>query len=170
MAEVAAETVPEETGEEGAGGGKRRKLLLIAGIVLLLAAGGGAAAYFLLGDKSGEGDEAQAKPTVRKPPVFVDLDMFTVNLAGDDADRFMQIRLVAEVRDGASGEMLKAMMPAVRNEILLLLGSKKADDLITREDKEKLAGELVQVVNRPLEGTPAAKGVEHVNFTHLIVQ
>jgi flagellar FliL protein len=146
----------------------KRKLLMLAGAAMLLAASGGATAWLLLHRKAGD-EQAQAAPP-RKTPVFVDLDVFTVNLPSDEAERFMQVKLVAEVRDSASGDMLKTMMPAVRNEILLLLGSKKAEDVATREGKEKLAQEIVLAANRPLENTPAANGIEHVNFTHLIVQ
>jgi flagellar FliL protein len=176
------------------------KLLIIIGVALtLLLGGGGAAAYFMLGKKKHEvaqteeeeeaGDEAKAedkkgdekkadkagaRKTKRKKkehaPVFVELDMFTANLKDEDADRFIQIKLVAEVRDAPAGEMLKTMMPAVRNEVLLLLGSKESKDIATRAGKEKLAGEIVAAANHTLEGTPAADGVEGVNFTHIIVQ
>jgi flagellar FliL protein len=148
----------------------KSKLLLVVGIgAALAAAGGGAAAYLLIGKKDGA-HAAEQKPQPKKAPVFVDLDSFTVNLRDEDADRFMQVKLVAEVRDTAAGEVLKNMMPAVRSEILLLLGSKKAADLATREGKEKLAQEIIAAANKPLERTPAEKGVEAVNFTHLIIQ
>lgn len=146
------------------------KLLLLVGVgATLLAAGGGAAAYLLMGKKDAP-QAAERKDPPKKMPVFVDLESFTVNLRDDDDDRFMQVKLVAEMRDTAAGEVLKNMMPAVRSEILLLLGSKKAADLATREGKEKLAQEIIAAANKPLERTPAEKGVEAVNFTHLIIQ
>jgi flagellar FliL protein len=125
-----------------------------------------------------KGDEKADKAAPRKgrkkkkegPPVFVELDMFTANLKDNDDDRFIQLRLVAEVRDVPSGEMLKTMMPAVRNEVLLLLGSKESKEVLTRDGKEKLAHEIVAAANKTLDGTPAANGVEGVNFTHIIVQ
>lgn len=169
-----------------AGKPKRGKLLIIVGAALALAgAGGGAAAYFMLGkkdatevaaDDEGEAADPPAGKKAKKPkkktgaPVFVELDMFTANLRDPEADRFIQVKLVAEVKDAAAGEMLKSMMPAVRNEVLLLLGSKEAKDVATREGKERLAGEIVAAANKTLEGTPAAGGVENVNFTHIIVQ
>ena len=177
---------------------KGKLLIIIAVALTLLGGGGGAAAYFMLAKnkhdvaQSDEEDDAQEeqqtakeKPNARPdkagpkkgkkkrksgPPVFVELDMFTANLKDDDGDRFIQMKLVAEVRDQPSGEMLKNMMPAVRNEVLLLLGSKEAKDIATREGKERLAGEIVAAANKTLEGTPAANGVEGVNFTHIIVQ
>ncbi|MCS7100922.1 MAG: flagellar basal body-associated FliL family protein [Burkholderiaceae bacterium] len=177
-----------EAKTEGAAAAPKRnktKLLVIAvAALLLLGGGGGAAAYFMLGKKdkdvaaAEEEDEAPAdKPAKAKKkkkkaglPVFVELDMFTANLRDADGDRYIQVKLVAEVKDAAAGETLKSMMPAVRNEVLLLLGSKEAKDVATREGKERLASEIVAAANKTLEGTPAAGGVEAVNFTHLIVQ
>jgi flagellar FliL protein len=172
--------------------GKTRFLIIIGVALTLLLAGGGAAAYFMLGkkpdvaqleeaeeevaaDEKGEGKSTGAPKKGKKkrkagPPVFVELDMFTANLKDTDDDRFIQVKLVAEVRDAPSGEMLKNMMPAVRNEVLLLLGSKESKDIASRDGKEKLAGEIVAAANKTLEGTPAANGVEGVNFTHIIVQ
>lgn len=176
------------------------KLFVIIGVALaLLLGGGGAAAYYVLGKKHHEaqaedGDEEEVadaakeeakdptKPVVKaktkkkkkkkrdSAPVFVELDMFTANLKDAEDDRFIQVKLVAEVRDAPAGEALKTMMPAVRNEILLLLGSKEVRDVASREGKEKLAAEIVAAANKSLAGTPSADGVESVNFTHIIVQ
>ncbi len=148
----------------------KSKLLLIVGVgAALTAAGGGAAAYLMMGKKDAA-QPAEQKVAPKKTPVFVDLESFTVNLRDEDEDRFMQVKLVAEMRDAAAGEVLKNMMPAVRSEILLLLGSKRAADLATRAGKEKLAQEIIAAANKALERTPAEKGVEAVNFTHLIIQ
>jgi flagellar FliL protein len=166
MAENTAADAPKK-------GGKGKLFVIIGVAVTLLLGAGGAGAWFMLGKKKGEGEEASEKKSPKKMPVFVDLETFTVNLrAGKDEDdgRFMQVKLVAEVKDAASGELIKTLMPSVRNEILLLLGSKQADEIGTREAKEKLAQEIVAAANKPLDGTPAAKSVEGVNFTHLIIQ
>jgi flagellar FliL protein len=151
-------------------GGKGKLIAIVAVVGVLLLGGGGAGAWLLLGKKNADPASAEAKVAPKKMPVFVDLDMFTVNLKDKDDERFMQVKLVAEVRDAPAGEMLKTLMPSVRNEILLLLGSKQAGEVATREGKEKLAQEIVASANKVLEGTPAAKSVEGVNFTHLIVQ
>lgn len=170
-----AQTATANAGDapvEGTPTGRRKKLVLGAAAAVLLA-GGGAAYYFLSskGPNDGkEGGSAAAATPRKKQPVFVDLDTFTVNLREPDDDRFMQVKLVAEVKDAAAGELLKTMMPAVRNEILLVLGSKQAQDVANRQGKEQLAQEIALAANRPLEGTSAAKAVETVNFTHLIVQ
>lgn len=165
MAEAAKEPAAEKPK-----GGKGKLIAIIAGAIVLLA-GGGIGTWLLLGKKPAEASEAKAAP--KKTPVFVELDTFTVNLKRaetDEADRYMQLKLVAEMRDVPTGEVFKTMMPAVRSEIILLLGSKRADDIATREGKEKLASEIVVAANKPLERTAAEKGVEGVNFTHIIVQ
>lgn len=146
-----------------------KKLIIIAAVaVVALLGGGGALAYVLIGGKKTEKSAEHHAP--RKMPVFVDLDTFTVNLKDKETDRFLQAKLVAEVKDAQGSEMVKTLMPAVRNEILLLLGSKEASQLATREGKELLAREIVAAANRPLEGTPSAGAVEGVNFTHIIIQ
>jgi flagellar FliL protein len=61
-------------------------------------------------------------------------------------------------------------MPAIRNEILLLLSSKQAEEVSSREGKEQLAKEIVVASNKILETTPATNTIERVNFTHLIIQ
>ncbi|MCU0939126.1 MAG: flagellar basal body-associated FliL family protein [Burkholderiaceae bacterium] len=151
-------------------GGKGKLIAIVAVVGVLLLGGGGAGAWLLLGKKDANQTGAEAKVAPKKMPVFVELDMFTVNLKDKEDERFMQVKLVAEVKDAPAGEMLKTLMPSVRNEILLLLGSKQAGEVATREGKEKLAQEIVASANKVLEGTPAAKSVEGVNFTHLIVQ
>jgi len=147
-----------------------RKLVMIVAAGAVLAIGGGAAAFFMLGAKADDGEHVEKKSEPKKMPVFVDLETFTVNLREPDDERFMQVKLVAELKDAQSGEVLKTMMPAVRSEILLLLGSKQVHDIANREGKETLAKEIVAAANKTLVGTPAEKSVESVNFTHLIVQ
>jgi flagellar FliL protein len=150
--------------------GKGKLVVIGAAAAVLLLGGAGAGAWVLLGKKAGAADAGEAKVAPKKMPVFVELETFTVNLKDNDDERFMQVKLVAEMKDVASGEMLKTLMPSVRNEILLLLGSKQAAEVASREGKEKLAQEIIASANKILEGTPAAKSVEGVNFTHLIIQ
>ncbi len=154
----------------GKSSGKKKLVVMILAGALLLGAGGGAAAYFVFGRKADDTSQAASTQAQRKAPVFVDLETFTVNLREPDDDRFIQVRLVMELKDARSGDLLKTLMPAVRNEILLLLGSKSAQELAGREGKEQLAQDIVAAANKPLAGTPADGAVENVNFTHLIIQ
>jgi len=148
------------------GKGKSRKLLIILAVVLLvLAAGGGGTLFYLKKkqaaeqeaelDENGEEVRSQVKAKGHKrdlsvKPVFVALDLFTVNLADRDADRYAQVTISLELTDEKSAEVIKNFMPVIRNSILLTLTYKTSAELLERDGKGKLAAELRREVSRAL--------------------
>jgi flagellar FliL protein len=145
--------------------GKKKKLIVIAAaLAVLLTAGGGGAALVLkqraaataAADGEGEDGEAEAvaakriKADLKHAPTFIPLDPFTVNLADREAERFAQVGITLELTDAKAAELLKAYMPAIRNNILLALGSKTAAQLIERDGKLRLAAEIRREALRPL--------------------
>jgi flagellar FliL protein len=155
--------------------GKKKKLIIIgAALAVLLAAGGGGAFYVIkkraaaaaaaAAAENGEGDEdaaaekadaksADAKPAkvdLKHAPTFVPLDPFTVNLADREAERYAQVGITLELNEAKAADLLKAYMPAIRNNILLALGSKTAAQLIERDGKLRLAAEIRREALRPL--------------------
>jgi flagellar protein FliL len=143
--------------------GNKKLLIIILAVVLVLVLGGGGAALFLMkraSDKAAAeaaGDEgggaktvAHAKVDPSKPPAFVPLDPFVVNLADRDSDRYAQIGITLQVDDVKFGEQMKPFMPAIRNNILMVLAHKQAADLQGRENKEKLAEEIAREAVRPM--------------------
>jgi flagellar FliL protein len=150
-----------------AGKGLSKKLMLIVAAVLLTAASGAGAFLFL---KRAPAAEAGKMDEQRKLPNFVDLEQFTVNLAEKDQDRYMQIRFSLEVASHEAEGTIKEMMPALRSEILLVLGARQSTDLASREGKETLAKDIVAAANKSLEHTPADHSVTAVRITQLIVQ
>ena len=143
-------------------GGVSKKLIIIVAAVLVLLLVGGAAAFMLLKKKppaedSEDGAEATEEPAKVKahaksdhPPTFVPLDPFTVNLADKDVDRFAQIGITLEVDDPKFAEQIKAYMPAIRSNVLMVLSHKTAAELLTREGKEKLAKDIMREAVRPM--------------------
>lgn len=135
----------KDEGAEGAKPKKSKKLLVIAlAAVLLLGGGGGAAWFFLKPKPDAEDAEAEAKPAKKdtKPTVFSTLEPFTVNLADEGGERFAQVAMVIEVESLEIDNRLKAQMPALRNRILLLLSSKRSDELLTVKGKKQLARQV----------------------------
>ncbi len=145
----------------------KKKLIIIIGAVLalLLVAGGGAGVYVMkkraaeaaaaeAEDGAEGGKEAAAHPTVKADlkhaPAFVPLDMFTVNLADREAERYAQIGITLELVDAKAGDLLKAYMPAIRNNILLVLASKRAGELMEHDGKLLLAAEIRAAAVKPL--------------------
>jgi len=70
------------------------------------------------------------------------MDPFVVNLADHDADRYAQIGITLEVPDEHVGEEIKTYLPAIRNNILLLLAHKSSADLAGGDGKELLARQI----------------------------
>lgn len=159
----AAEVAPKK--------GKKKLIIIVAAVVALLGmVGGGAAVYMKkkaaaaaeaaaeAEDEEGDGADTgkkAAKETHKKdekhaPPVFVPLDPFVVNLADREADRFAQVGITLEVSDAHVGDEIKAYMPAIRNNILLLLAHKSSQELMEPEGKETLAREVRREALRPM--------------------
>ena len=137
---------------------KKSKLPLIIGLVVLLAAGGGGAWFFMFKDKGAEPEQQQAKPRPPKPPVFVPLDAFTVNLSSEQGDQYLQVAATLKVLDQSASDAAKQYMPEARHKILVLLSTKKASEISSGEGRERLAEEIRQTVNNVLlaaAGRPA---------------
>jgi flagellar protein FliL len=180
----------------------KKKLIIIGTALAVLLAGGGAGAFFVMKKRSaaaaaeaaaeedGAGASEQhdnpkvAKADLKHAPTFVPLDPFTVNLADREAERYAQIGMTLELTDAKAGDLLKAYMPAIRNNILLVLAGKTAAQLMEHDGKVQLAAEIRTAALKPLGYTlksPAApaKAAAHgddappiraVHFSNFIIQ
>lgn len=159
-----APTPPPAAAEAPAPAPKRSKklLILLIAAVLVVALLAVAVVGLLLMKKSQSADtgddEAPAVAAVdlNKPPTFVPMDPFVVNLAPAEGERYLQVVMALRVADAKTGENLKAFMPEIRHQINLLLSSKLPSELSTMEGREALAGEILRRTNGVL-GTPPAK-------------
>lgn len=160
---------PAAEGVEGAPKkGKLKLIIIIVAAVVLLAGGGGAAWFFLQAKKSGHEEEAKHEEPA-KPPVFAKLETFTVNLAADGEEHYLQTDIELKVADAKVIEKVKTFMPEIRNNILLLLSSKTAGALSTMEGKQKLSNEIKGQINKALQATDE-DGVSGVFFTSFVIQ
>ena len=182
---MAKDAKPAEEASEAAPPKKNKKLLIIIIAVLVLVLGGGGAAAYLLMSKSAEHadeEEVPAEQSGKKkkgekesPPAYVALDPFTVNLVAETGDQFLQLMISVEVADISVGDRLKMYMPKLRNNITLLLSTKKASELVTKDGKELLAEEIRDQMNDIIEipsvkGKPPQDAVKEVLFTSFIIQ
>lgn len=178
--------------EEGTEPPKKSKklLIIILAVVLLIVLGGGAAFFLLKKNDHGEDDEEVAEE-VAKPkkkekkkdahalPIFVNMDPFTVNLVPETGDQYLQVALSLELEDPTEEIAVKAQMPKIRNNVTLLLSSKKASELLPKEGKEHLAETLKDEINAVIEPPKKNKKgeiispegpVKSVLFTSFIIQ
>jgi flagellar FliL protein len=152
---------------------KKKPIVLIALIFLvLLIAAGGAGWYFLAGPgattaSAGAKNPKLAPKQVAKPPEFVNLEPFTVNLAG--GEHYLQLGVVLQVADDKVSESAKEHMPQIRNALLLILSSKSPADLESTEGKQKLAAEILAETRKPMPEEDA-KNVQSVLFSAFVVQ
>ncbi|MBZ0105117.1 MAG: flagellar basal body-associated protein FliL [Sulfuricella denitrificans] len=151
--------------------GKGKLLIIIIAAVVLLGGGGGAAWFFMHGKKAAHDghEEAKHESEPAKPPVFVKLETFTVNLATEGEDHMLQTDVELKVADAKATDMIKAHMPEVRNTLLLLLSSKAASNLATTDGKQKLSGEIKTKINKELH-VKEDEGVSGVFFTTFVIQ
>lgn len=141
--------------------GKKKLLVMIVAATLVLAGAGGGGALWWMKKRSAAlaaeeegGDGAEVAKSEHKDehgaPTFVPLEMFTVNLADRETERYAQIGITLEIDDPKIADQLKVYMPAVRNNILMALAAKTSQDLLDREGKVKLAIEIRREAARGL--------------------
>lgn len=137
---------------------KKTLIIIIAAVVVLALVGVGA--MLMLKKKpaeEGEEGDAPAKPAAapvkhdpKAVPTFVPLDVFVVNLADKDAERYAQVGITLEIGDAKLGDRIKAFMPAIRHAVLMVLADKTAAQLTDRDGKLKLAREVRRETSRVL--------------------
>ncbi|MFJ2990537.1 flagellar basal body-associated protein FliL [Collimonas sp. NPDC087041] len=146
---------------------KKSKLGLILIVLSAALAAAGAAYYFT----SMQTAKAATPPiAVPETPIFLALDPFTVNLQGDDRDRFLHIGVTLKVADAKTQAQIVQYLPETRSRILGLLSNRDPNSLVTADDKNKLADEILKVVNKPLAISQPPQHVTNVLFTAFVVQ
>jgi flagellar FliL protein len=142
--------------------GKKKLIVLLAIVALLLAVAGAGVVIFLKKKAAKAAEEAEGdtsaqveshgvpKRDPKNVPTFVPLETFTVNLADREAERYAQIGLTLELDDASVADQIKAYMPAIRNNILMVLAQKTSADLLDRQGKERLAFEVKREAARAL--------------------
>lgn len=157
---------------------KKGKLPLIAGLVVLLAGGGGGAYWWLAmqkaaaaspeaagdhggqGDKGGKdhkGEKGEGGDHAEGPPeggALLPLDVFTVNLADQEAQRFLRtnVQLVIDGDEEVIKELEHEKLPIARarSAVLDLLSSQQSADIATVEGKDALKKRIAEKASKAL--------------------
>jgi flagellar protein FliL len=145
---------------------KKSKLLpIVLALVVLGAAGGGGAWWWTHRDAG-----AVAIAAIPKPPVFLNLEPFTVNLLEENGEHYLQTSLVFQVTDDKVVETMKQYLPVIRNRVLLLLSSKKPSDLATPEGKARLVTDVTAAVRESIPGTTPERGIVQAFIGAFVIQ
>ncbi len=170
---AAPKVVPIDEAASAAAAPKKSKskLFLIVALLLVAIGGGAGATWFFVGSKPAEGEAAEAKPVPAKPPVYMPMEQFTVNLQSDGfGDQYLQLAFTLQVADEKQVEQIKLYMPLVRSRVLMLLSSKKASELNTVEGKKTLSEDIVAQINQPFTPQSEPQQVTGVFFTSFVIQ
>ena len=153
------------------GGGSRLIATFVVALLAAALAGGG---VYWLTTKSAD---ATAMPVGRGkalqgPPIYLEFDPpFVVNFEAKGTMRFLQVTIKAMTRDPYTAQLIEQHDPVIRNDLLMLLSSQTYETLSSREGKEKLRAEALQVVANVVdaEGGNGAN-VEQLFFTSFVMQ
>jgi flagellar FliL protein len=166
----------ESTSAAPAGNGS--KLLATFAAALLAAAAAGGGVYWftaksnadVVAEEEGKAKTKSGKP--KGPAIYVEFDPpFVVNFEARGMTRFLQVTLQVMTRDPLTADLIKQHDPVIRNDLLLLLSSQTYDTISTREGKDALRTQALQVVSDAIEAE-GGKGsnVEQLYFTSFVMQ
>jgi flagellar protein FliL len=148
----------------------KKNIIIISGIALIVLAiiGGG---FFMLWQKLSALDKPKETEVAKAPekvehggmgPIF-SLDSFIVNLSDQGGKRYLRITLGLELDDPKSAEEMTKRLPQIRDSILMVLPSRKVDELQTTEGKNSLRAEIIAKLNE-LFGKEIVKKIYMTEF------
>jgi len=172
----------EESVEEPKKGGMMKIILLVNGVLLLVGIGVGVFMFMGGDDEVANSEDAEKlddSETVESnkskkskgTPIYVPLHpAFVVNFENQEQVAFLQVDIQIMTYDPSVEQALKAHMPAVRNELLLLLGGKQYHEINTREGKRALSQEAIEAMTRVLKDVGEPSSIEALYFTSFVMQ
>ena len=136
---------------------KSKKLLfIIIGVVVLALIGAGAALFIMKKNAAEDGEFADDEPAAhatkdpKTAPVFMPLENMVVNLADAGGTRFIQLGLTLQLQDAKTETDVKAYMPSIRSDILLLISQRTADEMLQIQGKAKLSKDIIAAISKEM--------------------
>ena len=146
-------------------------IIIISVTVLFMGAVGGG--FFILWNKIAQLPQGPA--TVEELPVQEEenaigplyaLDTMIVNLADHGGKRYLRVTMALELSDPEAVATIESRLPQVRDAVLMILPTKKYDDVSTTEGKIALRSEVMEKIN----GLMTKGRVNNIYFTEFVVQ
>jgi len=101
------------------------------------------------------------------PPVFMEIEDITVNLADVEESRFLRAKIKLEVRSEESQHKIETNMVKVMDLLITELSSKTFSEIRTPQGKYALKEDLTYRLNRLIGG---GKPVKNLYFTDFVSQ
>lgn len=160
----------DENDAPAAPGGNKKKLILFGAVALLVVLGGGVGVMFALG---GDDSVAATPATPAKPQeaTYIDLEPeFVINFRDrNDRPKFLKAEMSVSTRDDDIERAVERHMPAIRNNLVLLLSRQVYEDLVPNEGKETLRQQALAEVQSVLETQIGKPGVDDLYFSNFVM-
>jgi len=105
-------------------------------------------------------------PQAQKMGAIYSLDTFIVNLADESGKRYLRVTMDLELSNGVAEAEMKRRLPQMRDSILMVLPSKRFEDIRTVEGKISLRNEIIANLNTIF----GKESVTNIYFTEFVVQ
>ncbi len=164
-----------DTGNEKTEPAKKKSklpMIIIVLVVVLAVAGGGVVVVKMMSGKGGQKKGSATASSTAKPTGFhvaqykLDLKPFIVNLADPGGRRYLKVNLQLAFDDSSLADEIKRRMAEFQDAIIVLLRSKRYEDIATSAGMIKLRNQLLQTINKRLPGPK----VYTIHFTEFVVQ
>ncbi len=149
---------------------------MLVGAAVLIAAGAGAGIYFFLpsvlptfirpADATAKRQAKKTEEVKHEPEVGADLEVFVVNLAGQEPARYLRTTLSLGVKSEKEKEEIKELAGPIRDAVIMYLTERKVEDLLDLKGKTKLRADLARQINAAI----GKKVVLNVYFKEFLIQ
>ena len=164
---MATTTVPAPPPASPPPSGKWRLAFIVMLAVGVIATAAGAG-YYYYSVRGGQVAAVAVKPP--QNPIFVALEPFTVNLQPGGRSRFLHVAVTLKIGDVKSQAQLVQYLPEVRSRVLATLSNRTAESLLSVEEKDLLAADILTVLRQPFGINLPPAGISNVMFTTFMLQ
>jgi flagellar FliL protein len=111
-------------------------------------------------------DDPQSQKMKSPPGAIFPLETFIVNLADEGGKRYLRITMDLELARGTSEADLEKRLSQMRDSILMVLPSKRFEEIRKLEGKTNLRNEIIANLN----GLFGQECISNIYFTEFVVQ
>jgi len=108
----------------------------------------------------------EAEDETDAPPIPMEIDDLTINLADMDRDRYLRVKITLELRSEEAKTKVSQNMLKVKDLLISSISGKKFSDIRTPQGKYELKLDLIYRINRIVGGKP----VKNLYFTDFVSQ
>ncbi|MDQ6996885.1 MAG: flagellar basal body-associated FliL family protein [Mariprofundus sp.] len=167
----------EKTEDKGKSGGGLLPIINLVLLVLVLAVGGfvawklmnmeqPAAPPAAVAQQTDETAIPEAEDDTNAPPIPMDIDDLTINLADTDRDRYLRVKITLELRSEEAKAKVTINMVKIKDLLITSISGKKFSDIRTPQGKYELKMDLIYRINRIIGGKP----VKNLYFADFVSQ